>query len=514
MIRPVLLTATPRAAALRLPVPGALYRLPAPRPWRLVSDAAVRDGVAETAVLVLDDLAPGTRWRLEVDGMAPLAFPTPPCPGRAEPALVAGPPGDLDAAARNASAIAAAIAALPAGGTLVVPPGDWVAAPVALRSDMILRLSPGACLRAPGDRTGWPILPAEAPDGAMLGSWEGLPAACFAAPVHATRAARLAIEGPGVLDGSGGLGDWWRWPKETRDGARRPRGLHLIGCRDVRLVGFTIRNAPSWTIHPQGCTGLAAYGLAIEAPADSPNTDGLDPEMCRDVTIEGVRFSVGDDCIAVKAGKRGDAGEARHLAETRGVAVRHCLMERGHGGVVIGSEMSGGVHEVTVADCEMVDTDRGLRLKTRRGRGGAVTGVALRRVRMDGVGTAFVVNAHYHCDADGHSARVQSRAPAAVDALTPRIEGVTIEEVDIHRLGHAAGCFLGLPEAPIRGVRLSGIRIHSLDPAARPAPPVMADHVRPMRHAGIVAEAAEVTCDPPELLSAEPITHYEDEPAR
>lgn len=514
MIRPVLLAATPRVAVVRLPVPGALYRLPTPRAWRLVSDAAARGGVAETAILVLDGLAPGRRWRLEVEGLAPLDLATPACPGAAEPALVEGTPDDLGVAAANAAALAAAIAGLPAGGTLVVPPGDWVAAPLALRSDMILRLSPGACLRAPSVRDGWPILPALRPDGRMLGSWEGLPAACFAAPVHAIGAERLVIEGPGVLDGSGPLGDWWRWPKQTRDGARRPRGLHLVGCRDVTLIGFTIRNAPSWTVHPQGCARLAAYGLGVEAPDDSPNTDGFDPEMCRDVTIEGVRFSVGDDCIAIKAGKRGYAGEAGHLAETRGVTVRHCLMQRGHGGVVIGSEMSGGVHDVTIEDCEMVGTDRGLRVKTRRGRGGAVTNLALRRVRMDGVGTALAFNAHYHCDHDGHSDRVQSRAPAPVDALTPRIEGVTVEAVDIHRLAHAAGCFLGLAESPIRRVRVSGVRVHSFDPEARPAPPVMADHVRPMRHAGIVAEAAEIACDPPSLLSDETITQHENEPAR
>ncbi|TPE48994.1 polygalacturonase PglA [Amaricoccus solimangrovi] len=516
MIRPVLLAATPRAAAIRLPVPGALYHLPEPRDWRLVPDRGPAvAGRAETAVLMLDALSPATAWRLEVAGLAPLDFATPACPGAREPErLVAAAHDDAGAAARNAAAIAAAIGALPPGGTLILPPGDWVAGPVALRSDMILRLSPGATLRAPSRREGWPILPARDASGAMLGSWEGLPAACFAAPVHAIGAERLTIEGPGVLDGSGAKGDWWNWPKETRDGARRPRGLHLIGCRDVTLLGFTIREAPSWTIHPQNCDRLAAYGLRIEAPDDSPNTDGFDPEMCRDVTLEGLRFSVGDDCVAIKAGKRGDEGEDDHLAETRRVAIRHCLMERGHGGVVIGSEMSGGVHEVTVEDCEMVGTDRGLRLKTRRGRGGRVTAVAMRRVRMEGVETALSANAHYFCDHDGHAPWVQSRDPAPVSELTPEIDGISVEEVEIHGLRHAAGCFLGLPEAPIRGIRVSGVRVHSLDPDARPAPPVMADHIRPLRHAMILAESAEITCDRAELIAAETITLHEEEPAK
>lgn len=512
---PVVLTVTPRCAALRLAVAGALYNLPEPRGWWLSGGDVPQVGRTDRAVLVLDALTPGRDWRLEVEGFAPVAFATPPCPGTVAPDLLpASGLADLDAARANARALQSAIAALPPGGTVVLPPGDWLATPVALRSDMILHLSAGAVLRAPSDRTDWPILPARAPDGRMLGSWEGLPAACFKAPLHAVAAERLVIEGPGTLDGSGGQGDWWSWPKDTRSGARRPRGLHLVDCRDVTLLGFTLRNAPSWSLHPQGCQRLSAFGMAIEAPADSPNTDGFNPEMCRDVRIEGVRFSVGDDCIAVKAGKRGDAGEADHLSETRGVTIRHCLMERGHGGLVIGSEMSGGVHEVLVEDCAMIGTDRGLRLKTRRGRGGAVTDITFRRVRMQGVETALAANAHYFCDHDGHADWVQSRAPAPVTERTPLIDGITIEDVEVQGLAHAAGCFLGLPEAPIRNIRIRNLRILSLDPEACATSPIMADRVRAMRHAGISAEAAQIDCDDPALIDPTPITLSPDEPER
>jgi len=512
MSRPIPLAVTARVAALRLPVRGALYHLPEPLVWSLTAPGLPEcRGTALTATLMLDDLRPGTRYALAVEGLAPVGFSTAPCAGLARPeGLVAdADPADLDTARHNALVISDAIAALPEGGTLLLPEGEWLALPVCLRSDMTLHLARGAVLRAPSRREGWPILPARDRAGRMLGSWEGLPAACFAAPLHAVGATRLVIEGAGTIDGSGDLGDWWDWPKEMREGARRPRGLHLIGCRDVALLGFTIRNAPSWTIHPQGCEGLVAAGLTIEAPADSPNTDGFDPEMCRDVTIEGIRFSVGDDCIAVKAGKRGPGGEADHLAPTRHVRVRHCLMQRGHGGLVIGSEMSGGVHDVAIEDCEMIGTDRGLRIKTRRGRGGDVRDIAMRRVRMTGVETAISVNAHYHCDADGHAPWVQDRAPAPVDATTPRIAGITVEDVTIRDLAHAAGCFLGLAEAPIRDIRIRGLRILSLDPEARPAPPDMADHVRPMLHETLLCEQAEVDCDDPGLISSAPITLQE-----
>jgi polygalacturonase len=505
---PILLGTTPRMAAVRLGVPGAMYDLPEPRSWQLRdANGLVGRGLADQVVLVLDALEPATDYRLDVDGFAAFTFCTRPCAGLIVAELLPdGADHESTLSLANAARLARAVAAVPHGGTLLVPPGQWTALPVALKSGMVLHLSRGAVMRAPSHWAGWPILPARDAGGAMLGSWEGLPDACFAAPLHAIGANGLVIEGRGVLDGGGDRGDWWKWRKETRNGARRPRGLHLVNCSNVTLLGFTIRNAASWTIHPQGCRGLSAYGLTIEAPHDSPNTDGFNPEMCRDVVLEGVRFSVGDDCIAVKAGKRGPSGEGDHLSETRDITVRHCLMERGHGGVVVGSEMSGGVHDVTVEDCEMRGTDRGLRLKTRRGRGGTVSGITMRRCLLSGVQTALSANAHYHCDSDGHDPHVQSRKPAPVDDGTPLITGIHVEEVTIIDLAHAAGCFLGLPEAPVRDVRIRGLRILSTDPNAIPTPPIMADHVRPMRHEGVTAECAQIDLDDPSLLSAMPIT--------
>ncbi|NDW00909.1 glycoside hydrolase family 28 protein [Salipiger sp. PrR002] len=494
---------TPRMAVLCLAPPPARYTLSPARPWRLRLDGqTVAEGSAATVVLPLGPLQPGSAYTFDCGGET-LSFTTPPCPGALDVTDFGARdslPDTPEAAAQNAAAFARAIAALPKGGTLIVPAGHWLCGPVELRSDMILHLSTGATLAAPSDRSGWPILPAHRPDGTMLGSWEGLPEPCFRAPLHAIATRNLTIEGFGTLDGGGDRGDWWTWAKERRDGARRPRGLHLIDAEATRLIGFTIRNAPSWTIHPQGCRDLFAACLSIQAPHDSPNTDGFDPDMCEDVTILGTHFSVGDDCIAIKAGKRGDAGEEGHLRPTRRVTVQHCLMERGHGGCVIGSEMSGDVTDVTICDCEMVGTDRGLRLKTRRGRGGRIERIAMRNVTMDGVLTAFSANAHYYCDHDGHADWVQSRAPAAVTHLTPHVGEITAEEVEIRNLAHAVGAFLGLPEAPIGPIRLSRITLLSHDAAARPEPPLMADGIRPLRHAGVLAEHAEISGD----LAADP----------
>ncbi|APX25839.1 MAG: polygalacturonase [Rhodobacteraceae bacterium] len=485
-----------RSVALCLPKPGARYALAPALPWQLSrAGQVVARGTADRVVLPLHDLAPATAYRFEAEGFAPFDFETPACAGLVDIRdhdARADLPDTPESAAANAAAISRAISAVPQNGTLLIPEGHYVAFPVALRGQMTVQLAAGAALAAPRSRAGWPTLPARDATGRMLGSWEGLPETCFAAPLHAVGAEALTIAGPGVLDGGGDRGDWWSWPKETRDGARRPRGLHLIDCTDVTLLGFTIRNAPSWTIHPQGCARLTAAALTIEAPHDSPNTDGFNPEMCEDVEILGTAFSVGDDCIAIKAGKRGPDGAAGHLRPTARIGVRHCLMARGHGGVVIGSEMSGGVRDVTVEACEMRGTDRGLRIKTRRGRGGAVERIAMRNVSMDGVGTAFSANGHYFCDPDGHAPWVQDRRPAPVTETTPHVGEITVDDVDIHGLAHALGAFLGLAEAPFGPIRLHDVRVHSHAPDTMPEPPLMAADVAPLRHAGLLAENARV----------------------
>src|SRR3546814_7442917 len=154
----------------------------------------------------------------------------------------------------------------------------------------------------------------------------------------------------------------------------------------------------------------------------------------------------------------------------------------------------------------MWGTDVGLRVKTRSGRGGAISGITMRRVRMDGVLTALSVNTYYHCDADGHDDWVQAREPAAVGDGTPQIDGITVEGVDIYRLAHAAGVFLGLPEAPIRNVRIRELRIHTMDRDAVPAPPIMADGVRDMLHERVVGEHADIDSDDVALLSSDTIS--------
>lgn len=482
---PVPLAVRSRTLVVRLAVPGAAYLLPAPLGFRLEGGGALRMGRTDRVVTLIHDLLPDCDYRLEVDGHAPLVFRT-----QASAGLVELASNGSSAAHPATSMLQAAIDALLSGGTLHLPAGDWWSGPLFLKSEMTFHLAAGARLLAVPDRQGWPILESHR-DGKVLGSWEGVPERCYAALLTAIDCSNLAITGAGTIDGGGDRGDWWTWPKETRDGARRARTLHLIGCEDVVLAGPTVTNSPSWTVHPYRCRRLQALGLTIINPPDSPNTDGFNPESSEDVTLEGVRFSVGDDCIAIKAGKR-VTGDNAHLVPTRRIHVCHCLMERGHGGVVLGSEMSGGIEAVVVEDCDMRRTDRGLRLKTRRGRGGFMRNVVFRRIRMDGVDTAVSSNAFYFCDADGHDGWVQSRAAAAVNDTTPDVSGIEIDDLDLRNVRLAIAVLLGLPEAPLRDVRIGRVNA-AFEAGVEPAVPVMADQVRPIAGAGILREYADIT---------------------
>jgi polygalacturonase len=297
-------------------------------------------------------------------------------------------------------------------------------------------------------------------------------------------ATNVSVFGEGLIDGQSGFDTWWAHPKTPQAGSWRPRLIFAVDSDNLTFEGFTLANSPSWNLHPLHCRKVTAACLNITAPADSPNTDGFDPESCEDVVGAGIHFTVGDDCIAIKSGKIEMA--RKDLRPTRGVRISNCWMQDGHGGVTLGSEMAAGIYGVVVRDCRFTGTDRGVRVKTRRGRGkdAIVKGAWFDNIEMNEVGTAFVVNSFYDVDADAKTDYVRSRDPQPVSDLTPWLGGFKLTNIRCERVRNAVVYLLGLPEQPIEGVEIDGLYAR-FDPDAKPAPPDMAASIPPERHRGI-----------------------------
>ncbi len=381
-----------------------------------------------------------------------------------------------DGATDDTAALQRAVCLLPEGGRLVVPAGDYLTGPILLKSHMTLELQKGARLLGRTDKAAYPVLPAMAQDldggkAVHFGAFEGLPRDMYASLITAEYARDIRIVGPGTLDGNAQNADWWQTFKD--DPVARPRVLFLNRCQGVTLHGVGVANSPSWHLHPYYCSDVAFLDVSVTAPHDSPNTDALDPECCDGVDIVGCRFSVGDDCIAIKSGKLPlyklcPAAASRHT-------IRNCLMAFGHGAVTLGSEISGGIKALSVSQCLFKQTERGLRIKTRRGRGQScdIDGIEFDNIRMEGVKTPIVMNMWYRCvDPDGDSEYVQGRAPLPVDERTPKLGRFRFSNMECLD-AQAAACYCdGLPERPIEEVTFENVRV-SFAKDARPAVPSM-----------------------------------------
>lgn len=345
----------------------------------------------------------------------------------------------------------AAIMVLPKGGRIVVPSGDYHISSLFLKSHMTLVLEKGATIHGTHDKSRYAYMPGELPfpNGQMqqITSWEGNPFHGMSSIVCGYNLENVAIVGEGIIDGEAQNSDFWVDVKNKP--FARPRLLFFNNCERVVLQGITVQNSPSWTIHPFFCKDVQIFDLKIRNPKDSPNTDGIDPECCDGVKIIGVHFSVGDDCIALKSGKIYVG--STYKKPTRHVEIRNCLMHEGHGAVVLGSEVGAGIKDIAVERCIFDHTDRGLRIKTRRGRGkdSVIDGIVFRNIRMDGVLTPLVMNMFYFCDPDGHSEVVRTKEKLPVDASTPLLGKFRFENIIATDAQYAIGWFYGLPEQPI-----------------------------------------------------------------
>ncbi len=367
-----------------------------------------------------------------------------------------------DGVTDDTEAIQRAIYQCPAGGLVHIPEGQYVIRPLFLKSHQTIELVKYATLLGDTDRNHYPILPAqvEKRDGSLLelSSWEGVPQQTFASTITGIEAEDVKIIGEGIIDEQAHLSDWWVDHKVMR-GAWRPKGIFLSNCKNIGIQGITVTNTPSWNLHPYFCQNIDFIDMNLISPKDSPNTDGCNPESSDHIHVIGVNFSVGDDCIAIKSGKY-DMG-MRYHRPTSDMVVRNCLMAYGHGAVVLGSEMSGGIKNLTVTQCYFKQTDRGLRIKTRRGRGkyGIIDGITFTNIYMEDVLTPLVINMYYYCDEDGKTEYVWSKEKLPIDDRTPYLGEFTFRDIVCKNVHVAAGFFYGLPEVPIKKITLDHIDI-------------------------------------------------------
>ena len=391
--------------------------------------------------------------------------------------------------------IQCAINACPKNGRVLIPEGNYRITTLFLKSDLVLELAKGATLYASTDRTKFPILPGIIPsyeenEEYNLGTWEGNPLDCFTGILTGINVSNVLITGQGTIDGCASRENWWNNPKVRRI-AWRPRLVFLNHCKNVILHGVKFQNGPAWNLHPYFSDDLRFIDLTVLNPADSPNTDGLDPESCNNVEIVGVYFSLGDDCIAIKSGKIYMGSKYKKPSEN--LMIRQCCMRDGHGSITIGSEMAGGVKNLTVKDCKFLHTDRGLRIKTRRGRGkdAIIDGILFENIEMDHVMTPVVINSFYFCDPDGHSEYVQSKEFYPVDDRTPLIGGLTFRNIKATNCHAAAAYMYGLPEQMIQKVTFENVEFsYAENPVA--GVPAMMDGAEETTKSGIRAKNLEI----------------------
>ncbi len=377
------------------------------------------------------------------------------------------------------------------GGKVVSPEGLWLTGPVVLQNNVNLHVEKNALVLFSGDADLYPL---------VRTSFEGLDMLRCQSPVSAMNAENIAITGYGVLDGSG---DSWRpvkrnkmtdgqWKSLLKSGGvvdesgkvwypnegalkasiltgskekreisdsewegmkrwLRPVLLSIVKSKRVLLEGVTFRNSPSWCLHPLSCEDLTLNGVKVFNPWYSQNGDALDVESCKNVVVTNSLFDAGDDAICIKSGK--DADGRRRGEPCENVLVKNNTVLHGHGGFVVGSEMSGGVRNVYVADCTFIGTDVGLRFKSTRGRGGVVENVYVDNINMINIpGDALIADLYYAVkDAPG--------APVpAVTEETPSFKNIHISNISCKGAGRAM--FLnGLPEMPIENFSVRNMRI-------------------------------------------------------
>jgi polygalacturonase len=363
------------------------------------------------------------------------------------------------------------------GGTLFFPSGKYLTGAIKLKSNITIELEAGATLVFSDNFDDYLPYVEMRHEGIMMKSFSPL--------ISATDAENITIKGEGKLDGQGKK--WWdefykvigdlrangkrdfnkyqpMWEKENDLKALyaeidkdyqssfdrrffRPPFIQPMRCKNIKIIGITIVNSPFWTVNPEFCENVTVDGITINNPL-SPNTDGINPESCKYVHISNCHISVGDDCITLKSGR--DLQGRKLNAPNENITITNCTMLAGHGGVVIGSEMSGGVKKVVISNCVFDGTDRGIRIKSTRGRGGVVEDIQVNNIVMRNIKQeAIILDLLY------------TKMPAEpMCERTPIFRNINISNMTGSNVQIPVK-IRGLEESPITGIYLTNIHLEA-----------------------------------------------------
>lgn len=369
-------------------------------------------------------------------------------------------------------------AASEGGGTIYFPAGTYLTAAIRMQSNITLHLESGSVLRF-SDRFE-DYLPF------VTMRWEGTVMNSLSPLIYARGVDNVTITGRGTLDGNGFK--WWEWEYATREiikknGGKlpsfnklqqmwvdankdlriseyykpslerrmfRPPFIQFFESSNILIENVKIINSPYWTINPEFCDNVVVHGVTINNPSENPkgpNTDGINPSSCRNVRISDCFISVGDDCITIKSGR--DEDGRNHGRACENITITNCVMLAGHGGVVIGSEMSGGVKRVVISNCVFDGTDAGIRLKSSRGRGGVVEDIRVDNIVMKNIRqNAFIFDLFYD----------KLSKPQPVSEETPIFRNIHLSNItgtDIKQIGYIKG----IEEMPVQELSFSNMNI-------------------------------------------------------
>ncbi len=339
------------------------------------------------------------------------------------------------------------------GGRVVVGAGSFLTGAIHLKSNVNLHVSEGAIIKFSVDPNKY--LPV------VFTRFEGVECMNYSPLIYAYEQENIAVTGKGTLDGQAGNENWWGWTKTAGNDIKkqrnqgeegvpveqrifgagkklRPNMIQPYKCKNVLIEGVTITNSPMWHIHPVLSTNVIVRDVKVIG--HGPNNDGCNPESCKDVLIEGCFFNTGDDCIAIKSGRNNDGRRVNVPSEN--IVIQKCEMKDGHGGVVMGSEMTGGVRNVFTEDCKMdsPNLDRALRIKTNSVRGGVVENVYMRNVTIGEVSEAIVRVEFYYGEGD-------------TGIFTPTVRNINLENVTSKKSRYALQ-INAYERSPVTDIRL------------------------------------------------------------